>query len=58
MEIELPLAGLLASLSDATSPFDRREVGSTTLDRFGSKLRAAASFPFPADPAVRWLGLA
>jgi len=23
-----------------------------------SKLRAAASFPFPADPAARWLGLA
>ena len=60
MEIELSLAGLLASLG-LPPPLGsaRGQVRSTTtLDGFGSKLRAAASFAFLADPAARWLGLA
>ena len=56
MEIELSLAGLLASLG--FPPLLGSARGQVRSDGFGSKLRAAASFPFPADPAARWLGLA
>ena len=52
MEIELGLPPPLGSARGQVRRTARRSMD------LASKLRAAASFPFPADPAARWLGLA
>lgn len=57
---KLPRAFSLLADPNPRRLLARRGVTSTDSTGFGSKLRAAASFRFPADPCLlaRWLGLA